>query len=493
LPGYPSELHWAPVGSYFSVALAPTPFVDDHYMSRKVYVFDAENGAIVSSFPNPGKLGRTAWSPDARHLAVVSAQDINDPQEGRLLIASVADGSLQDALPDFESHVESVAWEDADTVKFLASEGVWSTFGEIRRDRTQRKVFLPSGRASASAFSLSADGQAAAFVIDSATHPGEVFVMRHGDPGPERLTNSNPWLEEMRFSRQEVVPFIARDGLRLEGLLIHPLDEKPGTAYPLIMRVHGGPESHDRQGWLTSYHSPGQLGAAKGFAVFYPNYRGSTGRGVAFSKLGQGDPAGKEFDDLVDAVDTLVRTGLVDRKRVGITGGSYGGYASAWCATYYSEHFAAAVMAVGISDKIAKTGTTDIPNEEYLVHARKRPWDDWNAMLTHSPIYHVEKAQTPILILHGKDDTRVHPAQSLALFRFLKLRKEVPVRLVLYPGEGHGNRKAAARLDYNVRMMQWFEHYLQGPGGDPPDYDLDYSIASVEEKKEAPGSGVPPK
>ena len=177
-----------------------------------------------------------------------------------------------------------------------------------------------------------------------------------------------------------------------------------------------------------------------------------------------------------------MKTGLVDRKRVGITGGSYGGYASAWCSTFYSEHFAAAVMAVGISDKIAKTGTTDIPNEEYLVHARKRPWDDWNHMLTHSPIYHVEKAQTPILILHGKDDTRVHPSQSLELYRFLKLRNEVPVRLVLYPGEGHGNRKAASRFDYNVRMIQWFEHYLQGPGGDPPPYALDYGLSPKDEK-----------
>ncbi len=483
LPGFPSELHWSPVGAHFAVALAPTPSIDDHYMRRKLHVFDAETGAIVSSFSNPGKLGKVAWSPDGKHLAVVSAQDVNDPADGRLLIASPADGTLRDVLPNFDGHVETIACQDAETVMVLAGEGVWTTFGEVRLDATGRKVHVPAGKMTSGGFSLSRDGRSAAFTMDSPTHPAEVFLMRHGDGGPRRLTTSNPWLAEMRFAPQEVVSFKARDGLSLEGMLVRPLNEEPGKRYPLILRVHGGPEAHDHNGWLTSYHSPGQVGAAQGFAVFYPNYRGSTGRGVAFSKMGQGDPAGKEFDDLVDAVDHLVKIGLVDAAKVGVTGGSYGGFASAWCATYYSERFAASVMAVGISDIVSKSGTTDIPNEEALVHALKRPWDDWIGMLQRSPIYHAQKSRTPLLILHGKDDTRVHPGQSLELYRFLKTLNQSPVRLVLYPGEGHGNRKAAARLDYNLRMMQWFEHYLKGPGGEPPAYEMEYAQASSDGKE----------
>ncbi len=149
--------------------------------------------------------------------------------------------------------------------------------------------------------------------------------------------------------------------------------------------MHGGPEAHDRNGWKTSYSNPGQMAAARGFAVFYPNYRGSTGRGVAFSKTSQGDPAGKEFDDLVDAVDHLVAIGLVDKAKVGITGGSYGGYATGWCSTYYTDRFAAGVMFVGISDNLSKVGTTDIANEEFHVHALKRPWDDWQFFLRAQP------------------------------------------------------------------------------------------------------------
>jgi dipeptidyl aminopeptidase/acylaminoacyl peptidase len=159
---------------------------------------------------------------------------------------------------------------------------------------------------------------------------------------------------------------------------------------------------------------------------------------------------------------------------VGITGGSYGGYATAWGSTYYSERFAAGVMFVGISQMVTKIGISDIPREEYLVHARKYPWEDWQFMLERSPIYHVDKAETPLLILGGTADTRVHPSHSLALYRFLKLRDRAPVRLVRYPGEPHGNRDAAARLDYNLRMLRWFEHYLQGDGGEPPPPRIDY-------------------
>jgi dipeptidyl aminopeptidase/acylaminoacyl peptidase len=243
---------------------------------------------------------------------------------------------------------------------------------------------------------------------------------------------------------------------------VHPLHEEQGKSYPLILCVHGGPESHEVNGWQTNYSKPGQMAAAQGIAVFYPNYRGSTGRGLAFAKLSQGDAAGKEFDDLVDAVDALVASGLVDKDKVGITGGSYGGYATAWCSTRYSERFAAGVMFVGISDKISKVGTTDIPNEEFYVHALHRVWDDFDFYLKRSPIYWAGQCKTPLLILHGKDDPRVNPGQSRELFRQLKVRNQSPVRLVLYPGEGHGNRKACARLDYCERMMQWFTTYLQG-------------------------------
>ena len=118
-----------------------------------------------------------------------------------------------------------------------------------------------------------------------------------------------------------------------------------------------------------------------------------------------------------------------------------------------------------------------------MVHTRHDPWTKWQFGLERSPIYHADGAKTPLIILHGKDDPRVNPGQSRELYHHLKLRGEAPRRLVFYPGEGHGNRTAGARLDYNLRMMRWMEHYLQGPGGEPPPHELDYAEPEVDAEK----------
>ncbi len=476
LPGSAHDVGWSPVDDRLAVVLAPTPLVDDGLMRKRLHIAHIEGGEVkvLQKVENPGKLGEVVWSPDGRHLAMISAADINDPSEGRLMVINSTNAQFRDILPNYPGHVSDIAWQDDNTLMFLGDEGVWTTFNEINADGSAHKTIVAAGGPILTAFSISRDGTTGSFLGQSPEHPTELFTMKHGDAAPRRLTNSNPWLADRRLARQQVVKFTARDGLELEGLLILPLDERPNTRYPLILVVHGGPEAHYRSGWLTAYSMPGQVAAGRGFAVFYPNYRGSTGRGVEFSKLSQGDPAGKEFDDLVDAVDHLIATGLVQREKVGITGGSYGGYASAWGASYYSERFAASVMFVGISDEISKIGTTDIPWEMYYVHFRYWPWEKWEHLLQRSPIYHTGKSRTPTLILGGTDDPRVHPSQSLEMYRYLKLRSQAPVRLVRYPGEQHGNRRAASRLDYSLRMLRWMEHYLKGPGGDPPPIEVDY-------------------
>ena len=175
----------------------------------------------------------------------------------------------------------------------------------------------------------------------------------------------------------------------------------------------------------------------------------------------------------------------MDAERVGITGGSYGGYATMWASTALSEHFAAGVAFVGISSQLSMFGTSDIPNEHHLVHHRAWPWDDWQWLLERSPIYYADKGRTPLLILHGKEDPRVHPGQSLEMYRYLKLRTDTPVRLVWYPGEGHGNRSTAAQLDYGMRLLRWLTHFLQGPGDEAPAYNLGHSARLEAAQKDA--------
>jgi len=470
LPGSVFSVRWNPLDERLAVALAPTPLTDDEYMSQRIHVVDSASGKVLAKIENPGKLGRFGWSPDGAWIAMLSGADIHDPFAGRLCIASSAGGAPVELAPGLEGDVAAFDWQGPkESILCCIDEGTQSSFvrlevlddGHVVRDGASKVIVAP-GVPVLTSISASRDGQHAVFVGSTPAHPPEVFRMSHGDTGFARVSDSNPWLKDVELGKQEIWKYKARDGLELEGLLVHPLHEEQGKSYPLILCVHGGPESHEVNGWQTNYSKPGQMAAAEGLAVFYPNYRGSTGRGVKFSTLSQGDAGGKEFDDLVDAVDALVATGLVDKDKVGITGGSYGGYATAWCSTRYSERFAAGVMFVGISDKISKVGTTDIPNEEFYSHALHRVWDDWKFFLERSPIYWAERCKTPLLILHGKDDPRVNPGQSRELYRQLKVRNQSPVRLVFYPGEGHGNRKACARLDYSQRMMQWFETYLIG-------------------------------
>lgn len=472
LKGSLQWVRFSPDGRRLLVTVTPTPGVDDSYVAQGLRVLDLD-GKVTATVESQGKLGRADWGPDGRRIALVGSTDRNDPAQGRLMIVDADGGVPRDLLPGLQGHVSTFDWQDATTLIYVADIGTETEVGSVSVGGANRRTLLPAGSLVVGGIDAGAPG-AMALVAQTPRHPDEVFTLPASGT-PARRTTSNEWLSGLRFGDQEVIKYKTRDGLELEGVLIYPLDYQKGQRHPLILVVHGGPEAHYRNGWLTGYSTPGQLAAARGFALFYPNYRGSTGRGVEFSKTSQAAAAGPEFDDLVDGVDRLIRIGLVDREKVGITGGSYGGYASAWGATYYSDRFAAAIPFVGISNTISKMGTTDIPYEMFDVHHRKWLWEDWEYFVKASPIYYVKRNRTPTLILHGKDDPRVHPSQSLELYRQLKLVGQAPVRLVFYPGEGHGNAKAAARLDYALRTLQWMEHYLKGPGGDPPDAAINYA------------------
>jgi dipeptidyl aminopeptidase/acylaminoacyl peptidase len=477
VPGQPWHVAWSPDGERLLADLSPTPLVDDRYMSRRLRVLDAAAGTVLARIDNPGKLGEFRWSPDGKLIALVSAADINDPREGRLMAVSAEGGAPRDLLPGLEGHVESFAFVPGGKIVYLASVGVGSRLGRVRANGRGDEVLYEGTDPVLDALSLDSRGRRAALVAESPAMPREVFALSLGKRGTlQRLTDVNPWLAEVDLGRQEIVRWTAADGLEIEGLLIHPIGRAEGERVPAIVVAHGGPESHFKNGWLTSYSRPGQMAAGRGYAVFYPNYRGSTGRGVAFAKADQGDGAGKEFDDVLAGVDMLIERGIADPARVGITGGSYGGYFTAWGSTRHSERFAAGVMFVGISDQLSKTGTSDIPKEMELVHWLTNPYENPELFLERSPIMYVKGARTPLLILHGKEDPRVNPGQSRELYRALKMMTDVPVRLVLYPGEGHGNRRAASRYDYSLRMLRWFDHFLKQGRKDLPPWRIDYGL-----------------
>nr|MBS0037171.1 S9 family peptidase [Saprospiraceae bacterium] len=483
VPGSSYIIEWSPDGTKLAVSAASTPHVDDRYMFQKVHVVDGATGFLLNEINNKGKIVQIKWSPNGQKLALLAGNDLHDLIAGRIMMVDATGGNPYNIFPDYQGKFESIQWISENQIQVLASESTARVYGTIRPDGTNYQKTLRGKDLAFTSYSRASDGSVV-LLASTPQHPTEIYHMKEGQKTPVRKTHHNPWLKDVKFGKQEVVSYAARDGeFDIDGMLILPVNYEKGKSYPLIVMVHGGPEAHYSNGWLTAYSMPGQLGASRGFAVFYPNYRGSTGRGIEFTMSSQRDLSGKEFDDIVDGVDYLIERGIADADRVGVTGGSYGGYATAWMSTYYSDRFAAGVMFVGISNNLSKWGTSDIPEELYLVHSRQRLWEDWMNYLKRSPVYYVDRSETPLLIMHGKEDTRVHPGQSLELYRHLKVRKpEVPLRLVWYPGEGHGNRKATSRFDYNLRMMEWFETYLLEKAETLPDKKLNLDKAGIPQE-----------
>lgn len=465
------DAQFHPDDDLIALQTSPTRLVDDIIMQKTLGVYDI-SGNPLQLFSHQGKMSKFSWSPNGKHVAVIGTNDPHDPAEGRLLLGKIDSHELVNLIPELPGHVEDVAWLSDKRIGFVLDQGTETLLASKRLTPSNGYKTLVGKLNDISKLSTSKSGKQIALVASSPQHPKEVFW--HNSRFTRRLTNSNPWLAERQFGLQRPLSFQARDGENIEGILVSPHQQNDGPL-PLIIFVHGGPESHISNGWLNRYTQPVHVATGKGYLSFLPNYRGSTGRGVAFSKKGQKEYAGAEFNDILDAKLFLVKEGLADPDKVGITGASYGGYASAWAATVFSEHFAASVATMGIGDQISKFGTTDIPNEMHQLHAREWPWQNWLGMLKASPIYHAEKRRTPLLLMHGEQDKRVHFSQSIELYRYSKLLGKAPVRLVLYPNEGHGFRHATSKFDYSVRLMRWMDTYLKSNNAAMPPYPIEHN------------------
>ncbi len=457
------DFEFNPQGTHVAASISPKNLVDHQYMFRKIHLIDIESGDMKTISENQGKLGNYVFSPNGSYLAYTAASTVNDHAVSQVYVVSLNEGMVTNLTPDkFKGHVTWVNWKNNEEVLYLSEEGVYPKLNLVSVRGGKRKIILD---ASASGIIFDApefNDDFTRFVFTASTPSDYLNIYAwNGTDNISRVTDINPQLGNKILGRQDLVRYNARDGQEIEALLIYPVGYEEGKKYPLIVYVHGGPESHHSNGWLSRYSAPGQVMAGKGYMVLYPNYRASTGYGVAFAMEGFGDPAGKEFDDIADGIEYLISEKGADRARVGLAGGSYGGYASGWFATYYTRYVRAVCMFVGISDNISRRGTTDIPYEELYVHSGKKLEDQWLMSLERSPIYWAHQSKTATLIYGGAADTRVHPAQSLELYRRMKMNGHPAVRLVQYPGEGHGNSRQPGRIDVLYRQMEWFDWYVR--------------------------------
>ncbi|MEN8202583.1 MAG: S9 family peptidase [Bacteroidota bacterium] len=450
-------------GTRVAASISPKNLIDHMYMFRRIYLIDLSDGTMKQISQNEGKLGNYAFSPDGKHIAYAAALNINDHQVSQAFVADVESGKVTNyTAENYRGHVNHVDWKDSKNLLYTAGEGVYPKLYTVNLGSSKRVLLLDAEESGLIFSSPKYTPDFKNFVFSAST-PYERGNIYHwnGKNEPAPLTEINPELAEKTLGKQEVISYRARDGMEIEGLMIHPVDYQEGKTYPLIVYVHGGPESHHSNGWLSRYSTPAQVMAGKGYLVMYLNYRASTGYGVDFGMEGFMDPAGKEFDDIADAIEFAVREKGADPERVGLAGGSYGGYASAWFATFYTKYVKAVCMFVGISNNISKRGTTDIAYEELYVHSGKKLEEQWQLALERSPVYWAHQSKTATLIYGGAADTRVHPSQSFELYRRMKMNDHPAVRLVQYPGEGHGNRKQVGQIDVLYRQMEWLDWYVK--------------------------------
>ncbi len=457
------DFEFSPDGKTIAASVSPKNLIDHRYMFRKIYLIDIATKDMKQISDNEGKIGNYAFSPDGSKLAYGAAKMLKDHQVSQAYVVDVSGGESKNLTPpNFRGHVTWVNWKDDNTVLYRTNEGVWNTLSIVNVNGGERSILLHSKKTGIifGNPSYTKNFKHFAFVGSSPEIPGDIFYWQP-DKKMKQLTNLNPWITERDLGKQTLVQYQSRDSVTIEGLLIRPVGYKAGDRYPLVVFVHGGPEANYSNGWMTRYSTPGQVMAGKGYVVFYPNYRSSTGYGLEYALTGYEDAAGKEFDDIADGIDYLIEQELADRERVGLGGGSYGGYAAAWFSSYYTKYVDAVCMFVGISDLISKRGTTDIPYEELYVHSGVKLEEMWQESLKRSPIYYAHQSETAVLILGGTADTRVHPSQSLEYYRRLKMNNHPAVRMVQYPGEGHGNARQPGRIDVLYRVLQWYDWYVK--------------------------------
>ena len=299
-------------------------------------------------------------------------------------------------------------------------------------------------------FDIAADGTVL-FESFSAIKPSEVWLMG-ADNKPVQVSHFNKVFDSIPLAKPEFITYKSVDGLPIESALYKPLNTST-KLLPLMVFIHGGPTS----AFINDYSAWVQLFVQRGYAVFCPNIRGSTGYGRDFIVANRNDWGGNDFKDIMYGVDMLIAKENIDSTRMGITGWSYGGFMSEWAITQ-TNRFKAAMSGAGIANLASEFGTED--NAAYDRWFFGTPYEHPENFSSHSPINFIKNAKTPTLIIQGENDKIDPIGQSQELYRALRYYN-VPTELVLYPNEPHGFKQIKHNIDFYKRMISWFDKYVQ--------------------------------
>ncbi|MGE5360664.1 MAG: S9 family peptidase [Bacteroidales bacterium] len=437
---------------------------DDEYnpvMTDDVYVVPREGGRLTAITENPGGDRSPAWCPVADKIAFVAAQSRN--AKPNVFVADVGrDGRFLRAPRNLTARWDLTpgppSWTpDGRAIRFEAEVAGNVHLFEVPAGGGAVTEVV-AGNRTISSTATSADGRVLAFVADDATTPTEVFVARIDGSGERRATTFNDeWLHGIVRMEPERLTWRVADGTEIEGWLVKPVGFAAGRKYPLVLKIHGGPHGQYGNTWFGTFH----ILSNAGMFVLYCNPRGSTGYGYRFMYATRGRWGEMDSEDVLKGIDTAAaRHPEIDTNRLGVSGGSYGGFMTNWL-TATTGRFAAAVTSRSIANWESWYGESDSQGlTEYEFYGP--PWEQRDLYRRLSPISHVEKVKTPTLIIEGENDYRTPIGEGEQWFMALKKRR-VPVELVRYPRSSHGLSRTGEPwllVDRLERIRSWFVRWL---------------------------------
>jgi dipeptidyl aminopeptidase/acylaminoacyl peptidase len=394
------------------------------------------------------------WSPDSKRVAFIGRP--GRTKSARVYVVPASGGTPENILGAYRYEPENIEWLPDGSIAMTTSVGGSSAVYRVD-PATKKMTQLLGGRRRINGVSFDAAAKRVAFVATDLTHPTELFIANADGSGEKRLTSFNDKVNaEIAWSDAERFTYPSVGGLEIESWLMKPYGYQPGKKYPLVLYIHGGPHSAYGENWFDEFQNL----ASAGMFVLFTNPRGSSGYGADFTYSTRGRWGAEDYQDLMKAVDIAAKRPDVDSTRMGVTGGSYGGFMTAWVETK-TNRFKAAEADRMISEWTYWYGASDAQGlTEFEFYGK--PWDNFAMYDTLSPIRHVSKVRTPTLIVQSEDDFRT-PMGNAELW-FIALKKQgVPVELVRYPRSTHELSRSGEPwllVDRLGRLRQWFSYWL---------------------------------
>lgn len=445
---------WMPDGRTIVFSANRVPEAEYSWRQSDIYAVDVSSGAIRQLTTRDGPDGQPTPSPDGKLIAYTGYDHTTDTWRDQQLYVMNADGSNPRSLtPQLDRSPSGLIWAaDGSGIYFgVESEGSRNLYfasltGQVRPVTKGAQVLSVSD--------ISRTGVAIG-TMSTSMRPNDVVTFSLLKPEPRALTAVNDdVLAGKKLGETEEVWYTSVDGFRIQGWIVKPPDFDPRKKYPLMLEIHGGPHSMYNVGFSFAR----QNHVAEGYVLLYTNPRGSTGYGSAFGNAIKNAYPGKDFDDLMAGVDTVVNRGYVDTQRLYVFGCSGGGVLTAWIVGH-TDRFAAASSNCPVTNWMSFVGTTDGPG--WYRNFEKPFWEDPSEHLRRSPIMYVGNVKTPTMLMTGVQDLRTPMPQTEEFYMALKYRK-VPTAMIRFNNEWHGTSSTPSNfLRTQLYLRSWFERWPQ--------------------------------